>query len=469
MPPDVDLSDRELEILRLVATGASNKEIALKLVISPNTVKVHLRNVFSKIGVVSRTEAALYALRCGLVDHLVQPPVAEEAVEGESPAPAILDVPLAPPEEDLTPPEPAISRYRRFALVVLALLLVAALVVGVDLLGRAAAGPLVPAATSTAAAASSTAAAATSDATSLQQQRWQNETPLPEGRRGMAAIAYENSIYVFSGETSQGVTGSTLRIQLGQAAWETLSAKPTPVTDIQAAYIGEQVYIPGGRKADGQMTNVFEAYNLRLGQWSQLPPLPVALSGYALAALDGRLYLFGGWDGKQAVSTVYSFDPEAGAWQVRAPLSSRRAFAGAVALEGRIYLIGGSDGAHALSTVQVYFPQRDQAGTAAYEERAPLPEGRSAASATGIAGLIYVFGGQSDSQPAGGLAPLQYAPPEDHWTAFELSPVTVGAGPALVALDTRLHVLGGSAPGGMAAFHQSYQAIYSINLPAIRK
>lgn len=62
------LSPRELEVLRIAATGSTNKEIARDLEISPRTVQVHLANIFSKLGVGSRTEAVLYAIKQGWID-----------------------------------------------------------------------------------------------------------------------------------------------------------------------------------------------------------------------------------------------------------------------------------------------------------------------------------------------------------------------------------------------------------------
>ncbi len=66
-PTNTELSERELEILQLLATGLSNKEIASQLYLSVNTVKVHLRNIFGKLGVDNRTEAVTYALTQGWV------------------------------------------------------------------------------------------------------------------------------------------------------------------------------------------------------------------------------------------------------------------------------------------------------------------------------------------------------------------------------------------------------------------
>jgi NarL family two-component system response regulator LiaR len=59
------LSEREMEVLRLAGKGISNKDIASQLSLSARTVQAHLGNIFSKLGVGSRTEAVLYALRKG--------------------------------------------------------------------------------------------------------------------------------------------------------------------------------------------------------------------------------------------------------------------------------------------------------------------------------------------------------------------------------------------------------------------
>lgn len=65
--PDDDLSEREREILVLVASGLANKQIARRLGISEKTVKGHLTNIFQALGVSDRTQAALWAQRHGLL------------------------------------------------------------------------------------------------------------------------------------------------------------------------------------------------------------------------------------------------------------------------------------------------------------------------------------------------------------------------------------------------------------------
>jgi LuxR family maltose regulon positive regulatory protein len=61
------LSERELEVLRLVTAGMSNREIADKLIISTGTAKSHIHNLCGKMGVRNRTEAAMRAKELGLV------------------------------------------------------------------------------------------------------------------------------------------------------------------------------------------------------------------------------------------------------------------------------------------------------------------------------------------------------------------------------------------------------------------
>jgi two-component system NarL family response regulator len=62
------LSEREIEIVRLVAKGFSNDELAERLHLSPDTIKAHLRHIYEKLGVESRVEAVTEAMRTGLVE-----------------------------------------------------------------------------------------------------------------------------------------------------------------------------------------------------------------------------------------------------------------------------------------------------------------------------------------------------------------------------------------------------------------
>jgi NarL family two-component system response regulator LiaR len=67
LPPTEDpLTKRELEVLKLVARGLSNQDIAEQIVVSEGTVRIHISNILSKLHLANRTQAALYALKEGL-------------------------------------------------------------------------------------------------------------------------------------------------------------------------------------------------------------------------------------------------------------------------------------------------------------------------------------------------------------------------------------------------------------------
>lgn len=67
--PVEPLTEREREVLRLVAQGKANKEIARELGIGDRTMRTHVTSILGKLGLVSRTQAAIYAVREGLVNE----------------------------------------------------------------------------------------------------------------------------------------------------------------------------------------------------------------------------------------------------------------------------------------------------------------------------------------------------------------------------------------------------------------
>jgi len=423
-----ELTEREREILRLLATGASNKDIARHLFISSNTVKVHLRNIFAKIGMTSRTEAAVYAIRQGLT----------QAADLPATAPATQELPIAIPA-------PLEKKNKPHSLWIAALVTV--LLVGVvTLVVTTYRSPPTIAVASPAPAA---------------PQRWQELADLPTARSGLAVAVYENQIYAIGGEMAQGVTGVMEQYDVATDTWITLTSKPVPVADVNAAVIGGKIYIPGGRLASGGMTDVLESYDPRRGQWERCTPLPVALSGYALVAFEGQLYIFGGWDGQKFLASVYEYDPGQDKWIERMPMPTARGFAGAAIAGGSIYVIGGYDGKEALTINEEYLPERDT-----WSRRAPLPDGRYVMGVASIAEFIYVVGGEGETGSS--LLPLQYFPQQDRWQEFEGPLSENWSHLGVVPTGTHLYILGGRLGGISTAQNLSYQAIYTIIIPIIK-
>jgi DNA-binding NarL/FixJ family response regulator len=64
---DDELSDRESDVVRLIAQGLSNKEIGVRLCLSEKTIKNHVSRIFSKLNISARAQAVVYAMRTGMV------------------------------------------------------------------------------------------------------------------------------------------------------------------------------------------------------------------------------------------------------------------------------------------------------------------------------------------------------------------------------------------------------------------
>ncbi len=443
-----ELSERELEILRLVATGASNKEIGQRLSISTNTVKVHLRNIFTKVGVTSRTEAALYAVRMRMVESAA---VLQEEEMPASPSPIPMEagnVPVAIEiEKELTLPKKRRIKRSMLALsvaVLATLLILAGALVRRSLMNVAEAGQ--PSATA--------------------YSRWKEHAALPTARQALAAVAYEEKIYAIGGETNQGVVGLFERYDPASDRWEQLSPKPIPVADIGSAVVGGLIYVPGGRLASGKPTDVLEAYDPAQDRWEKRASLPVPLSAYALVSYEGRIFLFGGWDGGRYLDTVYEYDPSRDLWTVRTPMPTARGFAGTALAAGKLFVIGGYDGKRALAANEIYVPDRDNGQENPWSQGKPLPQGRYAMGMTSVADIIHLLGGEGD--PKTQLLSLEYFSHKDEWQPFESPLARPWSRFSLVPLETQLYLIGGRSGDHPIGRNLSYQAIFTVLFPEIQ-
>lgn len=426
------LSDRELEVLRLLPSGASNKSIAEELSISPHTVKTHLRNIFAKLGVSTRTEAITVAMQQGVlaVPGESLPEVEEEAdlatlsVEiapdgaiGVAPAVAAPDVAAVPATEG--------RRRSPWVYLAPALLVLVGIIAAVYWFTQRPASP-----------AEAPVAAFVEEP--IGDSRWLTSRPLPEPRVSQAIASVGLDIYHIGGETAAGVVNDVWIYDTGNHVWRTAAPKPAAVADTTAAELFGEIYVPGGRLPSGEPTNLVEAYSPSQDAWRRVAPLPGPLSGGLAVAEGGFLYVIGGQGEAGVLDSAYVYDPGADSWRPVASLPAPRALAAGASLIGQLYVVGGTDGREPQATCFTYNPGGDV--------WTPCPNmlaRRAGAGAAVVLNKLYVVGGSSSQDVAGTNGEI-YDPNSKTWQVLNVPPtMTAWEQPGVVHVENRLFAQGG--------------------------
>jgi DNA-binding CsgD family transcriptional regulator/N-acetylneuraminic acid mutarotase len=359
------LSKREVEILQAVAKGLSNQEIANELVISVNTVRVHLRNIFEKLQVQSRTEATMWAIQQGVI--------ATETPETENDSDT--DHPLVSRAPILIPHLSAWQRlYFVMAIIVAAFVLITPVVK--SMLKQPLSDPIAPPKTN-------------SISTQESAGGWSTMAKMPAARTHLALAVYQDELYIIGGYQANGITGVVDIFNPKMLTWREAADKPTPVANIQGVVIGDYIYVAGGCTNTTEVTNVLEILNPIENVWRVGAPLPEPLCAYAATAYDEKLYLIGGWNGSAYVDMVYVYDPSLDQWQLMGqhyPL--KVGFAAAATLDDKIYVAGGYDGDEEYADVNIFSPATDE-----WVNGVSLKQPRGGLALVAVGRNLYAMGG----------------------------------------------------------------------------
>lgn len=357
------LSEREVQILVLVAQGLSNKQIALQLEISDNTVKVHLRNIFSKINVSSRTEASLYAIRHGLLDVATPPSL-------PPPAPAIprwwwgalvgvvgvivgvlilwqtvADIPTqaaTPTRWRQLPALPTPMPGVQFASYDGALLALAGTqwwrLAHLDATWHVAGTLPCPLATgriwADGAGVWIVGCASGSDVWRWDGQQWHNLPALPAGVGVRALLRVDGALWVFT-ETQIWQLTSTA------TTWQALSTAPQPVQFVQAVLVDGVVYL------FGDTTRVWRIDTQRY-DWQDAPPLPFMGNVGAVSSVLGSVLL-----ADRTTATLWAYAPSSGV--VSAQMVPPTIQLGAQAVQWQNYVLFPNSDGSAVPAYQAVF------------------------------------------------------------------------------------------------------------------
>lgn len=556
-----DLSERELQVLHELATGASNKDIGGALFISPSTVKVHLKKIYKKLDVNSRFEATQVARRAGLLEsddeealdsdpepistssnpepgaiafqkeieattsqkdnlniHISSRPEPVSISSNPEPVPISSNpepvsisfspesVPISsnieprlpvvatnPSEGHQNPAQPMpspssrveagmtkISRSnalgalaeprqavtsrsmrakeiitveqhksvpRWVAILLGTLVIVLGLAVTSIVLIRQ---PEILSANVTNDMPTDKSEQAQPDFNTSRQL-----APLPVAVKNASVVNLGNDLLLIGGINSNGLTNDVWRYASFQE-WKKMESLPITVQSAPTLFIGGEVWVVGGLNESGKPIDVVQRYNVEDNKWETLSTsLPKPLARSALAAYEGKIFLFGGWDGTTYQDTVYQYLSDEEGWQPFSAFSSPRADVGTAPLQDGIALIGGTrEGEQALDEVIHFNPNSSNL----LRKDPPLPMPIHAPKVITIGGFLYLSGTEG----------FLKREEDKSWQDYSIPTELLAKDMSVVSDNVKLILLGGEQNGQLLDDVSEYQVLFQSFIPVTR-
>mmetsp|Transcript_149942 Transcript_149942/g.462880 ORF Transcript_149942/g.462880 Transcript_149942/m.462880 type:complete len:443 (-) Transcript_149942:97-1425(-) len=236
----------------------------------------------------------------------------------------------------------------------------------------------------------------------------------------------DESMVALGGYGPRDALGSVERLEFSSGTWMLLPQMEMPRASFSTVVIEDILYsVGGGVHPWGGTTADIHAFDLSRGSaLPPLPPMSARRSRFGVTTLDGRIYVLGGcatldgqiyalgfWnnDNGQAMAGAEVFDVGTATWTQLPPMATRRRALGAAALDGKVYAIGGFDGERELRTAEVF-----DLATSAWAPLPPMTRPRADVAAVALDGGLYVLGGQEYGQPTASVE--VFTPSDGVWT-----------------------------------------------------
>jgi len=427
---NTNLSERELEIIRLVGQGKSNKEIAQILFISVNTVKVHLANIFKKIKVSSRTEATIYAIEHGIGGfqrlNLKSDEIQTSLKEDQA--------------NSLTNWQSFQRKYWWFLLVVIFI------VIGTVILFI-----LQP----------TDSLSVQQFQATLQRNRWEAIGKMPSGRINHSSIVVDSNLFLIGGDNDSNTLDLVESFDVNERTISRHASKPTPVSMTTAVSLSGKIYVPGGKDASGDGTDVVEVFDPRTNLWTELARMPISIYDSGVVTYEGKIYVFGGINGGKVIDDVMRYDPSTNNWTLLAPMPDKRARPGVLVFEDSLYIIGGYNDSGPINSTLFYFPGFEDSDEYVWQEGIDFPSTSSIIQGVIVGGTPLVL--VKD-------AIWQYLPIDRNWVIFDQNSELINEGQSVAGSDVYLYTTGGSDSEGMAIVNVNrFQVVYTLVLPILNE